>query len=325
MRHLLATLALALLLPACAVTDGNEGAAEPSAAALAGEAAELKMTSLKPPAQVSLAYAPAPPHRLTLTVEWGALAAVSAGAPPFERRISGTVRIEDAPSGLHLIVEREATVLARADASRRAEDVGTLRATILPDGRALALEATVAGFETGDGLRYLDRLREDLLYRDRPSPFRRFAVPAGPGDIGGRERARTERAARTAAAVALSPLAALLSERPVGPQVEGDSLVLMRRDFGPLFRSHPDLWTETRGRIAGMTRYRGRRAVVVVVDDALPSRGPAPGWRLETRGRGLLDADTGLYLEITLDHVLTAPGDDPETSKFLVRERLKLE
>lgn len=306
-----------LLLAACWL--GGAAAAD-----AADPAPPSQVTPLAPPLQVKLSYAPAPPRRLVLTREWGPLAALSDGTPPLQRRVEASVRAETVPLGVHLIVERGPTVLARAEASQTGGDAGTLRAAVAPDGRLFEIEAKLA--DHGDLTRQLrrDHLLGQLIHRRRPAPFRRMLNPAGPGDIVGRTREREERAARAAALTELAPLLALVPGMPSSPVADGDAVMLMRRDFGTLFRRHPDLWTETNGRVAGLAMHRGRR-VIVVVADAESAPGPGPGWQVTTRGHGLLDIDNGFYLQIVLDHVLTAPGEESEGTRFVVRERLTLE
>ena len=283
-----------------------------------------QVTPLAPPLQVKLSYAPAPPRQRVLTREWGPLAALSGGAPPLQRRVEASVRAETVPLGVHLIVERGPTVLTRAEASQAGDDAGILRAAVAPDGRLFEIEAKLE--DHGDLTLQLrrDHLLGQLIHRGRPAPFRRLLDPAGPGDIVGRMREREERAARAEALIELAPLLALVPGMPPAAVADGDAVTLMRRDFGTLFRRHPDLWTETSGRVAGLAMHRGRR-VIVVVADAEPALGPGPGWQLTTRGHGLLDIDSGFYLQIVLDHVLTAPGDESEGTRFVVRERLTLE
>lgn len=327
-----AALLAVLLLAGCA---GGGGKPTGQAAGKGGDdAAKLTsstalpaiggVTPLAPPLQVRLVYAPAPPRTLTLRTSWGPVEALSKGTPPLVRRVEAKVRVEKIPRGLQLIIDRQPTELSRAEDSMRGQDGGRLRAAVAPDGRLFEIVTKFDGLTSDLVKRRRDRLLDDLIYRGRPAPFRRLLNPAGPGDVAGRQQDWDERAARAEAEIALAPLLALLPGVPPTAVADGDQVPLLRRDFGTLFRRHPDLWTEVRGRVAGLTHRNGRRLLVVAAEET-PAVGPAPGWTLTTRGRGLLDLDTGFYVEIRLDHVLTAPAAaDAEPAKFIIREHLEL-
>lgn len=321
---IVAVLSLALLPAACGAPGGRNAGTAPKTAKMREAAAVAGVTPLAPPLQVRLIYRPAPPRTLTLSTQWGLVSELSKGTPPLVRRVRAKLQVRAIPRGLEVIVKRQPTVLSRAKDSRKANDAGLLRAAIAPNGRLFEIKTKLDGFDTALVQQRRDHLLHDLVYLGHPAPFHRLLYPAGPGDVDGRRQDRDERNARARAEIALSPLVAIVPGVPPGPVSDGDKVAMLKRDFGTLFRSHPDLWTVTRGHVVGLSHRDGRR-VLVVVADKTPAVGPAPGWTLTTRGLGLVDLDTGFYLELHLEHVLTAPASgDAAPTKFIIRERLDL-
>ncbi len=323
MRRL--ALFLPLALSACVLPGMEKPALETTAVTLARFEAERPegypddITPLEPPLRVDLAYRPFAQRPYLRRIVWRPAPGEGEG-PRLRLEATGSIAAIAVPGGVAVTLRREPTRLIVDDNESRYRDKGLLRAAITAVGRIGETDLEFPALKSALEHRYAEDMGKALRRDNRVPPYRPLSRRSGPADSVADRIEADERRARRAVVRALEPLTGILLGLPKGAVAKGDAVPLLSRNLGLLFRGRHDIPVSVGGVVAGLAKHGGRRVLVVDAAGVVTSS----EHRVEARGYGLLDLESGIYLltDVTMRLIV---GKAPNARAFLVRDTSRIE
>ena len=271
---------------------------------------------LRAPLNADLAYRPFAKRDFRRRIAWRAAPGDGGGAgPELVLETRGSIAAAAVEGGVALTLERGPTRLVAAGDTSSYRDQGLLRVAVTPVGHFGDTEFRFAGLGSGLERHYMEAIGRGLMRRGRVVAYRPRPNRTGPADAAAGRIEVDERQARRAVVRAVEPLTGIVMGLPAGGVSGGDSVILLRRNLGLLFRGRHDIPVTVEGVGAGMVTVAGRRLLVIDAGEAASTG----GHHVAARGFGLLDMEAGVFLKTDVTLRLTV-GRTAKRRLFIIRD-----